>query len=105
MIGQLKERLTLSTPQKIPNGRGGWTIDRNNPDRVTIWGAFELLSITKQLRYMELDQAANGQFIIRNRPGITKETRIEWAGSSFEIVNFGPHPKKGGYTVINVREA
>lgn len=104
MIGQLSERITLSTPQKIPNGRGGWTIDRNNPDRVEIWGAYSLLNITTQLRYMELDQAANAQFIIRNRQGITKETRIEWAGASFEIVNYGPHPKKAGYTVINVRE-
>ena len=88
MIGQLKERITLSTPKKVPNGRGGWTIDRSNPDKVTIWAAYELLSITKQLRYMELDQAANAQFIVRNRQGITKETRIEWAGAAFEIVNF-----------------
>lgn len=104
MIGQLKERITLTTPRKVPNGRGGWTIDRSNPDKVTIWAAYELLSISKQLRYMELDQAANAQFTIRNRQGITKETSIVWAGAAFEIVNFGPHPKKGGYTVINVRE-
>lgn len=104
MIGDLKERISLETPQKVPNGRGGWTIDRNNPDRVTIWGAFELLSMTKQLRLMELDLAANGQFTIRNRQGITKETRVEWGGRHYEIVNFGPHPKKSGYTVLNVRE-
>lgn len=104
MIGQLKERITFSTPQKVPNGRGGWIVDRENPDRVTTWAAYELLSINKQLRYMELDQAASAQFTVRNRSGITQETRIEWHGAAFEIVNFGPHPKKGGYTVINVRE-
>lgn len=104
MIGQLTERITLATPDKKPNGRGGWTIDRVNADRVTTWASFSLLSVSEQLKYMAMDQLVTANFIIRNRPGITRETRIEWKGEEYEIVTFGPVKDHPGYTLIQGRD-
>lgn len=104
MIGQLRHRITLATPQKTPNGRGGWTIDRVNADRITIWASFSLLSVSEQLKYMAMDQVVTANFIIRSQPGITRDARIEWMGTEYEIVTFGPIKDRPGYTLIQGRD-
>lgn len=104
MIGSLKAFITLTTPQRVSNGRGGWKLDQTNADRVTIWADYDLLTLDEQIRYNEIDRVASGQFTIRFVPGITTDTFIEWDNMKFEVLQAGPHKDNPHFLVIQTRE-
>ena len=104
MIGQMKDRINLVNPAKIPNGRGGWKIDTENAIRSPIWADFNRLNVNQQLRYNELETAAEAQIIIRDHPALQNDTYIEHEGTRYNVIQFGPY-KMAGYTEIRAREA
>jgi SPP1 family predicted phage head-tail adaptor len=104
MIGQMKDRINLVNPAKIPNGRGGWKIDETNAIRSPIWADFNRLNVNQQLRYNELETAADVQIIIRNNPALQQGTYVEHEGKKYNVVQFGPYSRPD-FTEIRAREA
>lgn len=106
MIGSLKERLTIINPERLPNGRGGWSVSYDSPpaDSMTVWAAYERIRAYEQLRFMQFDEEVNGRFIIRDLPFLRKDSRLSCNGKHYIVQQIAPAEKKG-YTQIAVREA
>lgn len=103
-IGDMRERIILVNPKKIPNPRGGWSIDYTTGDRIETWAAATLLTVNQQLRYQQADSVATMEFEIRKNPFVKKETRIFFEGVGYQIEQFGPNPQKDTRTIIRARE-
>lgn len=88
MIGEMKDRIILRNPKKTSNGRGGWSIDYLAGEFMTVWADANLLGIGDQIRYMQFDEEASMQFIIRENPFFNSSTRIEFDGKMYSVVNY-----------------
>ena len=104
MIGSLRYRITLINPKRVSNGRGGWTIDLEAGDRMEVWAAAAVTTIAQRIKYREIDEQTEIQFIIRENPFLNKDTRILFVGTVYRIVTYAPHPDSSHFTVIPARE-
>lgn len=104
MIGDMRHRITLMNPKKIPNGRGGWTNDYTTGDRMEIWAAAKYLSIRQRAAYMEWGERADIRFLIRENPFIGTDTQIAFDGATFLIVERLPDKKNPHLVGVMARE-
>lgn len=90
MIGAMRHRITLENPRRVDNGRGGYKVDYSSGDKMEVWAAASILSISQQLAYQQWDRAAEIRFIIRENPFLKTDTRIIFEKRIYEIVQFAP---------------
>lgn len=90
MLGEMRHRIILQRPQRISNGRGGWSINYEAGDQIEVWAAAEVLSINEQLRYQEHQETATMRFIVRATPFIASDTRILYNGNKYDIEQMAP---------------
>lgn len=104
MIGALRHRITLMNPARVPNGRGGWQLDYQKGDRMEVWADASVTTVAERLRFMELKEEAEIEFVIRENPFVNKDTRILFNGTIFRVITFAPHTDNDNFFSIPSRE-
>lgn len=90
--GRLRQRVTIETESRAPNGQGGYR---------TAWTAIaekvsaEIVaqSGTEALKLNAERSATQYRVSIRKRAGLTAKHRLQWKGQVMAIHSVQPHPK------------
>lgn len=100
MLSELNKRITFQAPKKISNGRGGVTIDENNPVVIgTFWAKVEVKSKALATLYQGQRLESNIFITIRDNPAINESCQAIYEGRPLQINEITP-AKKIGYTVL-----
>lgn len=83
MIGLLKNRVTFKKLQKVPNGRGGFTLQEI--DKGQRWAAVLPMSVREMAQYMQLDKQIDTRIILRRDPEIEQGDLIYFRNRRFTI--------------------
>jgi SPP1 family predicted phage head-tail adaptor len=83
MIGLLKNRVTFKKLQKVPNGRGGFSL--NEIDKGQRWAAVLPMSVREMAQYMQLDKQIDTRIIMRRDPDIEQGDIIYFRKKRFTI--------------------
>lgn len=100
MIGKMKDRITAMTLKKVPNGRGGWTIEELSIG--TFWGQIEDLNARNIIQYRQADLNTNTRIRMRANDQITKECVFYARGYKYKLEEI--IEKNGFYTIMAVGE-
>lgn len=105
LTGSMRHRITLSNPKRISNGRGSYTMDYAAGDKMEVWAAAELLSISLQMQYNRPEDMATIRFIIRENPFVKREsTRIEHDGAVLLVTQVAPVRENPRFWEVRARE-
>lgn len=100
MIGQMKDRVTAKTLQKVTNGRGGWTLQEVLIG--TFWANIESINARNIIQYRQADLNTNTRIIMRANDQITKECVFYARGCKYNLEEI--IEKNGFYTIMAVGE-
>ena len=82
-IGDLKHRIILKAPTKVPDGMGNTNV--TYVTKATVWAAFWPLSAKEKIQSMGLTGTIAGRVRIRYRSDIRSDWVIEYKGKDFNI--------------------
>jgi SPP1 family predicted phage head-tail adaptor len=106
MIGDLNNRITIKAPRKTSNGRGGYSIDLNNPIVIGgVWAAVEYISGTEAAKYGGRFSETYLKFEVRDHINVSKEGQVVFKQVTYSIEEIVPAKNKRGYLWIYAREA
>lgn len=108
MASKLSDRIQFQKVNKIPNGRGGVTLDPANPITVgTFWGDFVVKSRSQTALYQGKQMINNVFITIRDMPVLSRIERGDQAlckGMKVTIDEITPDEKRPGYSVLSCQE-
>lgn len=84
-IGEMRERVTLQSPQRTPDGAGGADITWTSG--ASVWAKVEERHGQERLAGERLAAEATFALTIRYRSGITTEMRVLWKGRELNIAS------------------
>lgn len=84
-IGDLKHRVTLQYPAKVPDGMGGSTVTWT--DAATVWAAIWPVSASETIQVNQASMTITHRIRIRYRSVLKASWRISWANRYFNIVS------------------
>ncbi len=101
-IGSLRERVTLQSPLRTPDGAGGaevsWTAG------ATLWAKVETRGGGEAFASERLAAHARFRVTIRHRAGVTAEMRLLWGGRALAISALGDPDGRRRFLVLDCRE-
>ena len=102
MIGDLRERVELLKPQRVPDGGGGYAFNYTSLGTVS---AQAQAGKSSRDRSMGLTQLRRRQrFLIRSRDDLVFEMRLVHEGRRYRITNIQQQDQRGQYTLIEGEE-
>jgi SPP1 family predicted phage head-tail adaptor len=105
-IGSMSERITLQEPNKLPNGQGGFKIDKANPVIIgEYWAGVEYLSGIEAIKYGGKRSEDYIKFEIRNNSRLNKSCQVVYKSQVLEVEEITPAKNKPGFTWVYAREA
>jgi SPP1 family predicted phage head-tail adaptor len=105
MIGTMSERVTFQEPNQMPNGQGGFKLDKANPIIIgEFWAAVVVNSFQEALKYGGRRLEANIEITARSNNRLTTKCQAIWQGQTLDIIEILPG-KKPGYIRIFAKEA
>ena len=84
-IGDLKHRITIQAPTRVPDGMGN--TDNTWTDRATICAAIWPVSAKEQIQSMGVVMTMSHRIRIRYRSDIRSNWRLKYKNSLFNIVS------------------
>lgn len=102
MIGELRERVELLKPLRIPDGGGGYAFDYTSLGTVSARadarrsGADRSLGLTQYRRRQ--------RFLIRSRHDLVFEMRLVHRGCRYRIIDIQEQDQSGNFTLIEGEE-
>ena len=85
MIGDLRHRITIQYPIRIPDGLGGWTVIWFGA--ATVWAAIWPVSAAETMQAQQSAMTITHRIRIRYRAVMRAGWRIAYAGRYFNIVS------------------
>lgn len=82
--GLLNRRVTLQSPTRTPDGRGGYTTAWN--DVATLWARVEPVSTGERVAAAQVQGEISHRVTIRHRAGITTDMRLLYGTRALAIV-------------------
>lgn len=105
-IGKMNERITLQEPNRLPNGQGGFKLDKANPVIIgEYWAAVEYLSGIEAVKYGGRRSENYIKFEIRSNSRLNKSCQVVYKGMILGIEEITPAKNKPGYTWAYAKEA
>lgn len=106
MIGSMNERVILQAPKKLPNGQGGFKLDKANPVVMgEYWAGVEVLANAEAFKYRGIHSEAQLRITARKNNMVNNECQIVWQGKVYEVKAVVPLKEKPGYIYIDAGEA
>lgn len=106
MIGSMNERVTIQAPKKLPNGQGGFRLDKANPVILgEYWVAVEVLTNAEAFKYRGIHTEAQLRLTARKNNMVNNECQVIWNAKTFEVKAVVPLKDKPGYIYIDAGEA
>jgi SPP1 family predicted phage head-tail adaptor len=85
MIGELRKRIVLQCPTRVPDGMGGFTVTWT--DAATVWAAIWPVSATETIQSAQAVMTVTHRIRTRWRANLKASWRISYAGRIFNIVS------------------
>lgn len=105
MNSELRERVTFQAPNRVSNGRGGYTIDDSKPVAIgTFWAKVQIKSRALATLYKGERLESNVFITIRDNPAIFPGCEALHKGRRYKITENPPAEKAVGYTRLGAEE-
>lgn len=101
-IGGLRERVTLQSPSRIPDGGGG--ADVSWTEGATVWAKVETRGGGEAFASERLAAQARFRVTIRHRTGVTAEMRLLWGDRALAISALGDPDGRKRFLVLDCKE-
>jgi SPP1 family predicted phage head-tail adaptor len=102
VIGQMRERVTLQAPVRLPDGAGG--ADAAWDAGATVWAKVEERGGEERAAGERLAAEARLRVTIRHRSGVTAEMRALWNGRALEITGIRDPDGRKRFLVLDCEE-
>jgi SPP1 family predicted phage head-tail adaptor len=103
MIGDLKHRVTIQYPAKVPDSYSGFTVTWT--DHATVHAAIWPVSASEQVQAQAPAMIISHRIRIRYRNVMKPSWRISWAGRYFNIVSIIDPNMDHKWLDLTVKEA
>lgn len=101
--GFLDKRVTVTTIQKVFDGRGGWT--NKEVPLGTFWATVDPLSVYEQQQYSQLDADVDTKIYMRYNPDIKSGASITFRGKRYRVQGIINPSYEDEYMELVVSEA
>ncbi|WP_421863767.1 phage head closure protein [Parvibaculum sp.] len=101
-IGEMRERVTLQSPSRTPDGAGGAEVTWTNS--APVWAKVEDRGGSERLAGERLAAGTKLRLTIRYRSGITTEMRVLWNERALNIRAVGDPDGRKRFLVLDCEE-